>query len=652
MSATVNAELFSNYFKRAPVLNVPGRTFPVTTRFLEDAIELTGYDLNKDGRVEYNAGDEDEDVDSPSGASGKTDASALAGYNAKTRAVLSNYDEYRVDFGLVASLIEKITSDPAHAPFAKAILVFLPGLAEIRRLNDMLSGTPLSHRYVIHLLHSSIASEDQQRAFAIPPRGLGKIVLSTNIAETGVTIPDITMVIDTGKHKEMRFDERRQISRLVESFISRANAKQRRGRAGRVQEGMCFHLFTKQRHDTLMAEQQTPEMLRLSLQDLIMRVKICKLGDIQTTLANALDPPSAKNIRRAIDALIEVDALTASEQLTPLGLQLSKLPLDPYLGKLVLFGSVFGCLDLALTTAAILTSKSPFVSSVGGTRKQADLARLSFRHGDSDLLTDFAAYAAWRRVCTTNATPEHQFCAKASLSALTLANIEDLKAQLLGVLADGGVVALTASERAALSGVQNSSSPRGPRRFAPVPAAHDRHAGNEGLVYAVAAAAFHPKLLVRDGKGWRAAASGAAVALHPTSVARLGGGAGVAPHVRYMTYYSIVQAGAGARHLNATALTPTAALPMLLMAGEVAWHPVALVGGLDVGSGGRLRFGVEGWKAMAALKWLRACVDGIAARAWLAKGTKDIEGRGVGRGSDAEWTALWEGIVKSWVPDS
>lgn len=379
MSATVDAERFSNYFQGAPILTVPGRTFPVTTKFLEDAIEVTGYDLNKNGRVESNI-DYDDDTDTTDQAANKVDLKSLSGYSPKTRAVLSNYDEYRIHYGLIASLIEKITTDRQYTFFARAILVFLPGIAEIRRLHDMLSGTPLAQRYVVHALHSSIASEDQQRAFAIPPRGLGKIVLSTNIAETGVTIPDITMVIDTGKHKEMRFDEKRQISRLIESFISRANAKQRRGRAGRVQEGMCFHLFSKHRHDTTLAEQQTPEMLRLSLQDLIMRVKICKLGDIQSTLADALDPPSAKNIRRAIDALIEVGALTESEQLTPLGLQLSKLPLDPYLGKLALFGAVFGCLDLALTTAAILTSKSPFVSTVGA-RKQADLARLSFRKG-------------------------------------------------------------------------------------------------------------------------------------------------------------------------------------------------------------------------------------------------------------------------------
>ena len=130
-----------------------------------------------------------------------------------------------------------------------------------------------------------------------------------------------------------------------------------------------------------MSDQQTPEMLRLSLQDLVMRVKICKLGDIQSTLAEALDPPSAKNIRRAIDALIDVGALTPSEELTTLGQQLSKLPLDPYLGKLVLFGVVFGCLDVSLTLAAILTSKSLFITPIGG-RSQADAARQYFKKGE------------------------------------------------------------------------------------------------------------------------------------------------------------------------------------------------------------------------------------------------------------------------------
>ena len=98
---------------------------------------------------------------------------------------------------------------------------------------------------VIYPLHSTISSDEQQEAFVVPPPGVIKIVLATNIAETGITIPDVTCVIDTGKHKEMRYDERRQLSRLIQSFISRANAKQRRGRAGRVQEGLCFIYLPK-----------------------------------------------------------------------------------------------------------------------------------------------------------------------------------------------------------------------------------------------------------------------------------------------------------------------------------------------------------------------------------------------------------------------
>lgn len=127
-----------------------------------------------------------------------------------------------------------------------------------------------------------------------------------------------------------------------------------------------------------MAEEQVPEMLRLSLQDLVLRVKICNLGDIEETLSDALDPPSSKNVRRAIDSLVDVKALTALEALTPLGRQLAKLPLDVFLGKLLLLGSIFQCLDGALTIAAILSSKSPF-SAPMGSRSQADLARLAFK---------------------------------------------------------------------------------------------------------------------------------------------------------------------------------------------------------------------------------------------------------------------------------
>lgn len=127
-----------------------------------------------------------------------------------------------------------------------------------------------------------------------------------------------------------------------------------------------------------MVEEQTPEMLRLSLQDLALRVKICKLGAIEQTLSEALDPPSSKNIRRAVDALVEVKALTSGEELTPLGIQLSRLPLDIFLGKLILLGMIHQCLDAALSIAAILSSKSPFYAPMGA-RSQAELVRIAFK---------------------------------------------------------------------------------------------------------------------------------------------------------------------------------------------------------------------------------------------------------------------------------
>jgi ATP-dependent RNA helicase DHX29 len=381
MSATVDAQRFSNYLGGVPVLNIPGRTFPVEMKYLEDAVEMTNYRLSEEDSNTLIEDDLDEISDTTGDNTGGLQAS-LDGYSKQTKETILKFDEYRMDYQLIKRLLLNIATAPEMDHYSKAILVFMPGLAEIRRLNDEILSEPTFQRgWIVHALHSSIASEDQEKAFIVPPEGFRKIVIATNIAETGITIPDITAVIDTGKEKMMRFDERRQLSRLVESFISRANAKQRRGRAGRVQNGICFHLFTKHRHEKLLAEQQTPEMLRLSLQDLVLRVKICKLGEVEQTLTEALDPPSSKNIRRAIDSLKEVKALTSNESLTPLGSQLAKLPLDVFLGKLIIHGAFFKCLDAAVSIAAILSSKSPFVNTMGS-NSQRDAARNSFQRGN------------------------------------------------------------------------------------------------------------------------------------------------------------------------------------------------------------------------------------------------------------------------------
>ena len=208
MSATVDADRFSKYLHGAPVLNVPGRTFPVQVQYLEDAVELTGFSItDKMSQKEFENLDEEVDVqDEISSEATKAESTKmLRGYNAQTRMVISSMDEYGIEFELITQLITKIATDDNLSMYSKAILVFLPGIAEIRQLNDMILGNPFfSASWYVYPLHSTIASEDQEASFLVPPPGIRKIVLATNIAETGITIPDVTCVIDTGKHREMR----------------------------------------------------------------------------------------------------------------------------------------------------------------------------------------------------------------------------------------------------------------------------------------------------------------------------------------------------------------------------------------------------------------------------------------------------------------
>lgn len=276
MSATVDARRFSSYLAGAPILDIPGRTFPVETKYLEDVIEATNFH-SRDLLIDNFQGSgfiDDEDVLADEAK--RTGTEASGDYSVSTRKTLAGLDEFRIGYSLFIRLLELLATSDVYAGYSKAILIFLPGIAEIRQLNNLILNHPcFSQDWYICSLHSSISSEEQERAFVVPPPGTRKIILSTNIAETGITIPDVTCVIDSGKHREMRFvhfqprctsiftklvhryDERRQLSRLIEIFISRANAKQRRGRAGRVQKGICFHLFTKARHDNLVSQANT-----------------------------------------------------------------------------------------------------------------------------------------------------------------------------------------------------------------------------------------------------------------------------------------------------------------------------------------------------------------------------------------------------------
>jgi ATP-dependent RNA helicase DHX29 len=192
MSATVDAERFSSYLNGAPVLNIPGRTYPVEVKYLEDVIELVDYSL-EDTRlatsVEDGIGDDDEGFisDRPMRNELKNELlETLRGYTEQTRDAVLKFDDYRLDYRLITKLLANIATKRELYQYSKGILVFMPGLAEIRRLHDKIINHPTFEKgWVIHILHSSVSSEDQEKAFIVPPEGVRKIVIATNIAETG-----------------------------------------------------------------------------------------------------------------------------------------------------------------------------------------------------------------------------------------------------------------------------------------------------------------------------------------------------------------------------------------------------------------------------------------------------------------------------------
>jgi ATP-dependent RNA helicase DHX29 len=207
MSATVDARLFSSYLGGAPIMNVPGRTFPVETKYLEDVVEITEFSQEEVSSRGDQAGDYSDHDGIQEKSANKNVLGNLNSYSATAQKTLAKLDEYRIEYGLVIKLLEKVAHKQEYSSYSRAILVFLPGIAEIRRLSNMIQSHSLfSQGWNICALHSTIATEEQERAFLVPPPGMRKIVLATNIAETGITIPDVTCVIDTGKHKEMRSD--------------------------------------------------------------------------------------------------------------------------------------------------------------------------------------------------------------------------------------------------------------------------------------------------------------------------------------------------------------------------------------------------------------------------------------------------------------
>jgi ATP-dependent RNA helicase DHX57 len=487
MSATMNAAKFSEYFGGTPVLTIPGRTHPVTVTHLEKIIPQINYVLEEGSRFGILEGvsskvknmrnarhtsdismdraeyEEDRGADNEIRRAAKL-AQGEGGdpVDPRTAATLARMDPEKINYELVDRLVEYIDR---HNPCGDgAVLIFMPGLAEITRCIEELRANPyLGGRCVIFNLHSSLGNADQKAVFARPPKGKRKIVVGTNIMETSITIDDAVYVIDCGKFKENRYDPRKTLSQLVTCWVSKAAARQRTGRAGRVRPGQCFRLFTTGQYERL-EDHQLCEMQRVPLESLILQIHVLNLGDEMAFLRKAMDPPVERAVQGSVAVLTGLGALTEeSKQLTSLGYHLANLPLDVRIGKMIIIGSVMRCLDPVLTIAACVSVRSPFQSSAED-QGQMDAVRRGFsRDYNSDLLAMYFAYSGWLGALEKGGQgAARKFCTEAFLSTNSLTQIQVTKQQYERYLVEAGFIfADKTAEGVATSGPAAGSRAQG-----------------------------------------------------------------------------------------------------------------------------------------------------------------------------------------------
>ncbi|XP_075849313.1 putative ATP-dependent RNA helicase DHX34 [Microcebus murinus] len=389
MSATINISLFSSYFGNAPVVQVPGRLFPITVVYQPHEAEPTASKSEK------------------------------------------------LDPRPFLRVLEAIDNKyPAEE--RGDLLIFLSGMAEIGAVLEA-AQTYASHtqRWVVLPLHSALSVADQDKVFDVAPPGVRKCILSTNIAETSVTIDGIRFVVDSGKVKEMSYDPQAKLQRLQEFWISQASAEQRKGRAGRTGPGVCFRLYAESDYDAF-APYPVPEIRRVALDALVLQMKSMSVGDPRTF--PFIEPPPTASLETAIFYLQDQGALDSSEALTPIGSLLAQLPVDVVIGKMLILGSMFNLEEPVLTIAAALSVQSPFTRSAQGSPECA-AARRPLESDQGDPFTLFNVFNAWVQVKSERSRNSRKWCRRRGVEEHRLYEMANLRRQFKDLLEDHGLLA-------------------------------------------------------------------------------------------------------------------------------------------------------------------------------------------------------------------
>ncbi len=332
-SATIDVDRFARHFD-APVVEVSGRTYPVEIRY-RPLMALDGQDA--DGEV-----------------------------------VVRDQTE---------AIVEAVKELSAEGP--GDVLVFLPGEREIRDTADALSDLP---RTEILPLYSRLTAAEQHRVFSSHGNAVRRVVLATNVAETSLTVPGITYVVDTGVARISRYSVRTKVQRLPIEPISQASANQRSGRCGRVEAGIAIRLYSEEDFEG-RPEFTDPEILRTNLASVILQMTSLGLGDIARF--PFVEPPDRRNVQSGVQLLEELGALRGGT-LSKVGRRLARLPIDPRLARMILEAERLGCVREVIVIAAALSLQDPRERPGADHPKeqaQADQLHARFKAEGSDFLT-------------------------------------------------------------------------------------------------------------------------------------------------------------------------------------------------------------------------------------------------------------------------